>query len=105
MAGTMDELLKQLNYDYNVLLFEVRAHMKNLNLENRRIVEAWIEKLSTTNQSLEEIRLRNDFLFFLSRNCEDGTLQSPFDQRPSAGYELNLSNLPVGTNTFTYYTI
>ncbi|XP_029722564.2 uncharacterized protein LOC115263394 [Aedes albopictus] len=93
MAGTMDELLKELNYDFNYLLHEVRAASRNLNLESRRTVEAWIQKLSATNQSMEEVRLRNDFLFYLARSCEEGTLMPPFDQRPPSGYVLNSSHL------------
>lgn len=101
MAGTMDELLKELNYDFNYLLHEVRASMRNLKVDSRRTVEAWIQKLTTTNQSMEEVRLRNDFLFYLARNCEEGTLMPPFDQRPPAGYVLNSTHLMV--NVISYF--
>lgn len=100
MAGTMDELLKELNYDFNYLLHEVRTSSRHLKLESRRTVEAWIQKLSTTNQSMEEVRLRNDFLFYLARSCEEGTLLPPFDQRPPTGYVLNSSHLMVTVKCF-----
>ncbi|XP_055547989.1 uncharacterized protein LOC129731765 [Wyeomyia smithii] len=93
MTGSLDELLKELNYDFNYQLHETRTAMRKFSAEQRRIVEAWIHKLHRTNQSLEEVRLRNDFLFYLARNCEDGTLLPPFDQRPEDGYVLNASHL------------
>ncbi|XP_062547915.1 uncharacterized protein LOC134219725 [Armigeres subalbatus] len=99
MTNTMEELLKDLNYDFNYLLYEVRRAMRNLNFENRRTVEAWIHKLSTANQSLEEVRLRNDFLFYLGRNCEEGTLLPPFDQTPPPGYVLNSTHLMPSLGT------
>ncbi|XP_058825111.1 uncharacterized protein LOC131685426 [Topomyia yanbarensis] len=103
MAGTMDELLEELNYDFNYLLHEVRTAMRQLDQSQRRTVEAWLHKLANTNQSLEEVRLRNDFLFYLSRNCNDGNLLPPFDQKPPSGYVLDATHLlPVlGTSAAT----
>ncbi|XP_065087229.1 uncharacterized protein LOC135708962 [Ochlerotatus camptorhynchus] len=99
MAGTMDELLCELSYDFNFLSHEIRMAMRRLDLQQRRTVEAWLHKLSTTNQSLEEVRLRNDFLFYLSRNCEEGTLLPPFDQKPPPGYVLNATHLMPSLGT------
>ncbi|XP_055614662.1 uncharacterized protein LOC129760988 [Uranotaenia lowii] len=92
-AGTLDELLQELNYDFNYFLHQIRTHSRRLDQGQRRLVEAWIDKLAHTNQTLEEVRLRNDFLFYLSSNCEQGTLQAPFDQRPPPGYVLNATHL------------
>ncbi|XP_058451462.1 uncharacterized protein LOC131430466 [Malaya genurostris] len=99
MAGSMDELLVELNYDFNYLLHDIRTAMRKLDQSQRRTVEAWLHKLSNTNQSLEEIRLRNDFLFYLSRNCEDGNLLPPFDQKPPAGYALDATHLMPSLGT------
>ena len=48
----------------------------------RRIASAWISKLKHVNQSVEEARLRNDFMYYLNLNCEKGQLLPPFDQMP-----------------------
>lgn len=34
------------------------------------------------NKKLTDIRLRNDFIYHLARNVENGKLEPPFDQEP-----------------------
>uniref|UniRef100_A0A1Q3FZZ9 DUF4485 domain-containing protein n=1 Tax=Culex tarsalis TaxID=7177 RepID=A0A1Q3FZZ9_CULTA len=92
-AGTMDELLRELNYDFNYMVHEIRTMMVRLKLSERRAVESWLHKLTGANQTLEEVQLRNDFLFYLARNCEQGALLPPFDQQPPPGYVLNSAHL------------
>nr|CAD7576157.1 unnamed protein product [Timema californicum] len=51
----------------------------------RHLVYQWIEKLKGCSYSTEEMRLRNDFMFYLVTNLQSGELRSPFRKAPPKG--------------------
>nr|CAD7399293.1 unnamed protein product [Timema cristinae] len=51
----------------------------------RHLVYQWIEKLKGCSYSTDEMRLRNDFMFYLVTNLQSGELRSPFRRAPPKG--------------------
>lgn len=45
-------------------------------------VREWIKKLGKSHKTLNELRLRNDFIYYLARNVENGILEPPFNEDP-----------------------
>lgn len=54
-----------------------------------------MRKLSTCNKSIDEMKLRNDFLYYLVLNAQEGELKAPFNEAPPAAPLLDLANLLV----------
>lgn len=54
-----------------------------VNLSVRQLAQMWIRKLSGCNTSLKELRLRNDFMYYLVLYLRNGDLKPPFNLPPS----------------------
>ncbi|KAL0279281.1 UNVERIFIED_CONTAM: hypothetical protein PYX00_000876 [Menopon gallinae] len=51
----------------------------------KKRVNDWITKIMKSNKTLNDLRLRNDFMSYLSMNVQSGELKAPFDQDPVRG--------------------
>lgn len=75
--------VEDLNYDFNYNLFIAKTLVGNLQKQedkNRSI--RWMKKLSTCNRTINEMSLRNDFMYYLIVNMQNGELQPPFNENP-----------------------
>lgn len=54
-----------------------------------------MRKLSTSNNSVPEMKLRNDFMYYLVMNIQNNTLKSPFIDDPPNGTLLEIGHLLV----------
>lgn len=54
-----------------------------------------MKKLTTCNRSLEEMKLRNDFMYYLVVNIQQGELHPPFTENPPASPLPNIAHLLV----------
>ncbi|XP_015112633.1 uncharacterized protein LOC107038203 [Diachasma alloeum] len=73
-----------LNYDcnYNLLLAK-RLIKKLVKLQDRKLVVQWLKYLMSFNENLSEMELRNDFMYHLVLNMQEGSLKPPFSSQPS----------------------
>lgn len=79
----MSDTLENLNYDFNYNLFIAKTLISNLaKHEDKTRATRWMKKLSTCNRTANEIRLRNDFMYYLIVNIQQGELQPPFNENP-----------------------
>ncbi|XP_068913606.1 uncharacterized protein [Tenebrio molitor] len=79
----MSDTLENLNYDFNYNLFIAKTLLSNLaKHEDKTRATRWMKKLSTCNRTANEIRLRNDFMYYLIVNIQQGELQPPFNENP-----------------------
>ncbi|XP_063706748.1 uncharacterized protein LOC134835735 [Culicoides brevitarsis] len=94
----MESRIKQLDYDFEMMLFRAKSALDEHYHENRIIPVHWMQKLKMQARSFEEARLRNDFLFYLMSALENASLDSPFDQMPPDVPLLEMKELlPIGT--------
>uniref|UniRef100_T1I6C6 DUF4485 domain-containing protein n=1 Tax=Rhodnius prolixus TaxID=13249 RepID=T1I6C6_RHOPR len=85
-----------LNYDCNYNMFLAKTMLSNLRLQQDRVkAQRWLRKLSLCNRSLQEMKLRNDFMYHLVLNIQSGELQPPFSQNPPAGPLPTIAQLLV----------
>lgn len=54
-----------------------------------------MKKLATCNRSLEERKLRNDFMYYLVVNIQQGELQPPFTEPPPTSPLPDIAHLLV----------
>ena len=79
----MSDTLEDLNYDFNYNLFIAKTLLNNLSRhEDKTRATRWMKKLSGCNRTVNEIRLRNDFMYYLIVNIQNGELQPPFNESP-----------------------
>ncbi|EFA08209.1 uncharacterized protein LOC103313929 [Tribolium castaneum] len=79
----MSDKVEDLNYDFNYNLFIAKTLLNNLaKHEDKTRATRWMKKLSTCNRTLNEIKLRNDFMYYLIVNIQNGELQPPFNENP-----------------------
>ncbi|RZC41248.1 uncharacterized protein BDFB_006841 [Asbolus verrucosus] len=79
----MSETVEDLNYDFNYNLFIAKTLLSNLTKqEDKTKATRWMKKLSSCNRTVNEIKLRNDFMYYLIVNIQHGELQSPFNENP-----------------------
>lgn len=55
-----------------------------------------MRKLTTCNRSIEEMKLRNDFMYYLVMNVQNGELRPPFTENPPAGPLPGIAHLLPG---------
>lgn len=91
----MDELIHQLNYDFNIQVYLFNNAIENLSTHDKNIAIAWVNKLKSAAGSVHEARVRNDFLYYLVKSCTTGQLTAPFREKPPKGPLLNLLSLLV----------
>ncbi|XP_076256799.1 uncharacterized protein LOC143194095 isoform X2 [Rhynchophorus ferrugineus] len=56
----------------------------------------WMKKLATCNKSIEEMKLRNDFMYYLVVNIQQGELQPPFTEPPPTSPLPDIAHLLPG---------
>ncbi|XP_018335228.1 uncharacterized protein LOC108744122 [Agrilus planipennis] len=72
-----------LNYNFNHNTFLCKSMMSNLtSLADRQKVVRWMRKLSTSNRTIDEMKLRNDFMYYLVMNLQTMELSPPFNDNP-----------------------
>lgn len=54
-----------------------------------------MRKLSTCNKSVDEMKLRNDFIYYLVLNAQEGELKAPFNEAPPTGPLLECAKMLV----------
>lgn len=92
----MVEATENLNYDFNYNMFLAKIMLSNLpRSEDRQKAVKWMKKLTTCNRTMEEMKLRNDFMYYLVINIQQGELQIPFTDNPPTGPLPNIANLLV----------
>ncbi|CAH1116287.1 unnamed protein product [Phaedon cochleariae] len=93
----MGEAAENLNYDCNYNMFLAKIMLSNLSRpEDRQKAVKWMKKLATCNRSIEEMKLRNDFMYYLVVNIQQGELQPPFTDNPPTSPLPNIANLLPG---------
>ncbi|BES99195.1 Hypothetical protein NTJ_12012 [Nesidiocoris tenuis] len=95
----MAESQEDLNYDFNYNQFLGRSLMVNLrSAQEKQLVFRWLRKLSKSNRNVTEMRLRNQFMYALLMNLQEGQLHPPFREPPPAGPLPSFAQmLPGGT--------
>nr|CAI5870261.1 unnamed protein product [Callosobruchus analis] len=93
----MGEQAENLNYDCNYNMFLAKIMLSNLTrTEDRQRAVKWMKKLTTCNRSIEEMKLRNDFMYYLVINIQQGELQPPFTENPPTAQLPNIAHLLPG---------
>ncbi|XP_069697405.1 uncharacterized protein [Periplaneta americana] len=87
------DIAEDLNYDCNYNMFLIRTMMENLRKNDRPRVISWMRKLAACNRSIDEMRLRNDFMYYLVLNVQKGELKPPFTESPPIGPLPNICNV------------
>uniref|UniRef100_A0A8D9BT53 DUF4485 domain-containing protein n=1 Tax=Cacopsylla melanoneura TaxID=428564 RepID=A0A8D9BT53_9HEMI len=78
-SGTCEDL----NYDCNYNIFLAKQYLSNLrSMSDRQKASKWMRKLLSCAQTIEEMKLRNDFMYYLVLNLQAGELQAPFTLSP-----------------------
>lgn len=109
----MGEAAENLNYDFNYNMFLAKIMLSNLPrsegnkksvvdvgyewfyVSDRQNAVKWMKKLTTCNRTIEEMKLRNDFMYYLVINIQQGELQTPFTDNPPTSPLPNIANLLV----------
>lgn len=98
----MAEAVEDLNYDFNYNLFIAKTLLNNLTKQEDKIrATRWMKKLSTCNHSVNEIKLRNDFMYYLIVNVQNGELQFPFNENPPTKPLPSIAHLLVISIVFS----
>ncbi|XP_026281818.2 uncharacterized protein LOC113208830 [Frankliniella occidentalis] len=85
-----------LNYDFNFNMVLAKTLISKLGLpQERQLATEWLQKLSTSGTSMEELQLRNMFAYFLVLSLQEGQLRPPFDTEPPAAPLPSLQHLLV----------
>ncbi|XP_019867039.1 uncharacterized protein LOC109596028 [Aethina tumida] len=88
---------EDLNYDFNYNMFLAKNAISNLpKCEDRQKVVRWMRKLASSNRTVQEMKLRNDFMYYLISNIQRGFLEAPFTDHPPTSPLPNISNLLPG---------
>ena len=79
----MRELVEDLNYDFNYNMFILKTALRSVkSMQDRKLALQWLHKLSTCNKTLEDLKLRNEFMYHLVSGLRAGELCPPFDAPP-----------------------
>ncbi|XP_049958256.1 uncharacterized protein LOC126474824 [Schistocerca serialis cubense] len=83
----VDDLLKELNYEFNKREFTIKCYINNLTSPvDRSLASAWLKKLAKSNSSLKEMSLRNDLARQLAKIVQvEKRLMPPFTMFPPVG--------------------
>nr|CAH7752652.1 unnamed protein product [Callosobruchus chinensis] len=93
----MGEQAENLNYDCNYNMFLAKIMLSNLTrTEDRQRAVKWMKKLTTCNRSIEDMQLRNDFMYYLVINIQQGELQPPFTENPPTAQLPSIAHLLPG---------
>lgn len=108
----MGEAAENLNYDCNYNMFLAKIMLSNLptnegksillcnfyltsDFSDRQKAVKWMKKLTNCNRSIEEMKLRNDFMYYLVVNIQQGQLQAPFTENPPPSALPSIAHLLV----------
>nr|CAD7448027.1 unnamed protein product [Timema bartmani] len=76
----------------------VRVGFRRSRTADRERVHRWMSKLRRYSRTEHEMRMRNDFLYYLALNLQNGELRPPFTENPPVGpLHTVLHMLPGGT--------
>ncbi|XP_049835261.1 uncharacterized protein LOC126278990 [Schistocerca gregaria] len=79
----MRELVEDLNYDFNYNMFILKNALRSVeSLADRKLALQWLHKLSSCNKTLEDLKLRNEFMYHMVSGLRAGELCPPFDSPP-----------------------
>ncbi|KAF5283480.1 hypothetical protein FQR65_LT13868 [Abscondita terminalis] len=93
----MGDMADDLNYDYNYNMFIAKTMLANLAaLDDRQKAVRWMKKLARCNRTINEMKLRNDFIYYLVLNVQKGELRPPFNENPPPGPLPSLAHLLPG---------
>ncbi|XP_014255037.1 uncharacterized protein LOC106669808 [Cimex lectularius] len=88
---------EDLNYDCNYNLFLAKSLIPHLEEQKaRQKAMGWLKKLVHSNRTIDEMKLRNDFLYHLVLNINNGKLEPPFDKNPPSGPLTAIAQLLPG---------
>ncbi|KAI5746845.1 uncharacterized protein LOC103509149 [Diaphorina citri] len=74
---------EDLNYDCNYNIFLAKQYLPNLrSMTDRQKASKWMRKLLSCAHTMDEMKLRNDFMYYLVLNLQAGELQAPFTLCP-----------------------
>lgn len=89
--------VEELNYDCNYNMFLAKSMLENLrNATDQQKAVKWMRKLASCNQSVAEMKLRNDFMYHLVVNIQNHKLKEPFTDEPPHTALQELVHLLVG---------
>ncbi|CAD7093692.1 unnamed protein product [Hermetia illucens] len=77
--------MKDQNEYYTTHGFVIIGMLPFIPRHEREMVERWMAKLETMNKNDEERRIRNDYVWFLLVQLENGAVTLPFVQPPPEG--------------------
>ncbi|XP_063221191.1 uncharacterized protein LOC134530364 [Bacillus rossius redtenbacheri] len=87
--------VESLNTNFNFNMIIARKLFGTLPTRNdRELVRQWIRKLKSCTSSINEMKLRNNFMFHLVINLRTGCLLHPFNKPPKQG-PLNMAYASV----------
>ncbi|XP_012262264.1 uncharacterized protein LOC105689668 [Athalia rosae] len=94
----LEEEKASLNYDCNYNLFLAKRLIADMrHMRDRQRVIKWLRYLMSSNKSIQEMQLRNDFMYYLVLHLQEGTLRPPFDAEPPAvGSLVDIAGLIPG---------
>ncbi|CAH0564825.1 unnamed protein product [Brassicogethes aeneus] len=93
---------EDLNYDFNYNMFLAKNAISNLpKCEDRQKVVRWMRKLASSNRTVQEMKLRNDFMYYLISNIQRGNLEPPFTDHPPTSPLPNIQHLLPGSGDDT----
>ncbi|XP_024945022.1 uncharacterized protein LOC107271944 [Cephus cinctus] len=91
-------LRESLMYDCNYNLFLVKTMLPNVrNVQDRQTAVRWLRFLKNCAKSIDEMRLRNDFMYYLVLNVQEGVLKAPFNKPPPNAPLMSIASLLPGT--------
>lgn len=77
---------EDLNYDFNYNMVIAQKLAANLTSEaQRQATIRWIKYLSNCHRTQHEMKLRNEYMFYLVKNLQSGDLNEPFRSAPHTG--------------------
>ncbi|GLV34145.1 uncharacterized protein CBL_00074 [Carabus blaptoides fortunei] len=93
--------VEELNYDCNYNMFLAKSMLENLrDPGHQQKAVKWMRKLSACNESVAEMKLRNDFMYHLVVNIQNHKLKEPFtEEPPHTGLQDIIHKLPKPDGT------
>ncbi|XP_069696789.1 uncharacterized protein [Periplaneta americana] len=89
---------EDLNYDFNYNMFLIRTQMSKLEPQDRTRIISWMRKLAAFHNTINEMRLRNDYMYYLVVNVQKGELKAPFNDNPPNGNLPPLEDIMAETD-------
>lgn len=94
----MEEEKRSLNYECNYNIYIINNWSKTFPQNQRSLILMWIKKLQNLNSNIDEMYLRNDFMYFLLTCVKNNNLVVPFNEPPPSGNLTRFKHLLPVTN-------